>query len=51
VLSTRASEVPLTVTGRVRKFQLVERAVRELVAVAPVAVAETRLPDTLVDQE
>lgn len=30
VLFLAASEVPLTATGRVRKFQLVERAVREL---------------------
>jgi fatty-acyl-CoA synthase len=32
VLFTDAADVPLTVTGRVKKFQLVERAVRELAA-------------------
>jgi fatty-acyl-CoA synthase len=35
ILFLQASEVPLTATGRVRKFQLVERAVRELSAAAP----------------
>jgi fatty-acyl-CoA synthase len=30
VLFTAAADVPLTVTGRVKKFQLVERALREL---------------------
>jgi len=38
VLFLAASEVPLTATGRVRKFQLVERAARELSARASAAL-------------
>ena len=30
VLFTRASDIPMTVTGRVKQFELVARAVREL---------------------
>ncbi len=35
VLFTAAEDVPMTVTGRVKKFHLVERAVRELAATEP----------------
>jgi hypothetical protein len=34
VLFTEAADVPLTVTGRVKKFQLVERAVAVIAASA-----------------
>ena len=35
VLFTAAQDIPQTATGRVRKFQLADRAVRELAAVGP----------------
>jgi fatty-acyl-CoA synthase len=35
VLFTSAAEIPMTVTGRVRKFELVDRAVKQLAATPP----------------